>query len=51
MNTLGASCVEGISAIREKHAQWFEQNEVHAESAQGPFMGHEPDKFAVKFDV
>ena len=51
MNTLGANCVEGISAIREKHAQWFEQNEVHAESAQGPFMGHEPDKFAVKFDV
>ena len=43
--------VEGIDAIRAKHAEWFDNNTVHAETAQGPYVGHEADKFAVRFSA
>ena len=46
-----SNCAQGIAAIRSKHAQWYEANEVHAETAVGPYMGHQPNKFAVKFHM
>ncbi len=43
--------VQGIDAIRAKHAAWFDANTVHGEAAEGPYVGHEADKFAVRFNV
>ncbi len=42
---------EGIAAVREKHAFWNDNNEIHGVVAQGPFMGHLADSFVVKFAV
>ncbi|NNL65158.1 MAG: nuclear transport factor 2 family protein [Myxococcales bacterium] len=39
--------MDGIEAIRGKHAWWYDNNEVHATKATGPFCGHREDQFAV----
>ena len=36
----------GIQAIRDKHAWWDENNEVHSTEVNGPFVGR--DQFAVQ---
>ena len=41
---------EGLDAIRAKHEWWFANNEVHATSAEGPFL-FAPDTFSVIFDM
>ena len=41
---------KGIDAIKAKHEWWNGAHEVHATSAQGPFM-HGDDKFSVIFDM
>lgn len=43
--------MEGIAAIRGKHAWWFDNHEVHATQATGPFCGHREDQFVVQFDL
>ncbi len=40
----------GLQAIRDKHAWWFGAHEVHASTAEGPFV-HGNDRFAVIFDM
>ena len=40
----------GLDGIRGKHAWWKENFEVHAASAEGPFL-HGTDRFAVIFEV
>lgn len=37
--------IEGIDAIRAKHAWWFDNNTVHGTTATGPFIGHRDDQF------
>jgi len=39
--------IRGIAQIRGKNQWWFENNEVHEATAQGPYPHN--DKFAVKY--
>lgn len=41
--------MEGIEAIRRKGEWWYENHDVHAMTARGPFVGHRDDQFAVEF--
>lgn len=43
--------LEGLDAVREKNAWWTAHHEVHALRADGPFIGHRPDQFAVRFEL
>lgn len=43
--------MEGIEAVRGKSAWWFDNHEVHATAATGPFCGHRDDQFVVQFDM
>lgn len=43
--------MEGIDAIKGKHAWWYDNHEVHSSVAQGPFCGHRDDQFVVKFEM
>ena len=43
--------IEGIEAIRGKHAWWYENNDVHSTKATGPFCGHRDDQFVVEFEM
>ena len=43
--------MEGIEAIRGKHAWWFDNHEIHSSTARGPFCGHRDDQFAVLFEM
>lgn len=43
--------MEGLEAIAQKNAWWFDNHEVHAMNAQGPFVGLREDQFAVRFDL
>ena len=40
----------GLDAIRGKHDWWFNAHEVHATSAEGPFLFGE-DRFSLIFDM
>ena len=41
---------KGLDAIRAKHDWWYENNEVHSSSAEGPFL-HGDDTFSLIFDM
>ncbi len=43
--------MEGIEAIRGKHAWWYDNHEIHSQNAVGPFCGHRDDQFAVLFEM
>ena len=43
--------LEGIDAIRGKHDWWYDNNEVHSSVAEGPYVGHREDQFAIKFTL
>ena len=43
--------MEGIEAIRGKHAWWYDNHEIHSTRAVGPFCGHRDDQFAVLFEM
>ena len=43
--------LEGIEAIRGKSTWWYDNNEVHAMQATGPYCGHRDDQFVVKFEL
>lgn len=43
--------MEGIDAIRGKAKWWYENHDVHAMDATGPFVGHREDQFVVRFDL
>jgi SnoaL-like domain len=43
--------MEGIEAIRGKNRWWYDNHEIHASSAVGPFCGHRDDQFAAVFDM
>ncbi|MGH0031620.1 MAG: SnoaL-like domain-containing protein [Myxococcota bacterium] len=43
--------MEGIEAIRAKNRWWYDNHEVHATQAEGPFCGHRDDQFAVRFEI
>jgi hypothetical protein len=43
--------MEGIKAIEGKHHWWEENHEIHASTAEGPFVGHRDDQFAVLFSM
>jgi hypothetical protein len=41
--------MEGIDAIRGKHAWWYDNNEVHGTTVEGPYIGNRDDQFVAKF--
>jgi ketosteroid isomerase-like protein len=41
--------LQGIAALRAKSAWWYENHEVHAFSAHGPYVNG--DQFAVRFSL
>jgi hypothetical protein len=43
--------LQGIEAIRGKHDWWYANNEVHSSIAEGPFVGHREDQFALRFTI
>lgn len=46
-----AARIEGIDAVRGKAEWWYANHEVHSLSATGPYLGHAPDEFAVRFQM
>ena len=43
--------MEGIEAVRGKNAWWYDNHEIHAENAIGPFCGQREDEFAAIFEM
>lgn len=43
--------IEGIAAIKGKHDWWYDNNDVHSTSVEGPYVGHREDQFIVKFTM
>ena len=43
--------MEGIQAIKGKHAWWYDNHEIHSTRAIGPFCGARADQFAVLFEM
>ena len=43
--------IQGIDAIKAKHAWWFDNNTVHGTKAVGPFIGHRDDQFVLHFSM
>jgi len=43
--------MEGIEAVRGKATWWYDNHEVHAVRATGPFVGHRDDQFAAEFEL
>lgn len=43
--------MEGLAAVRGKNEWWYGNHELHETTAEGPFVGPDPDRFAVVFDV
>jgi len=43
--------MEGIQAVRGKSVWWYDNHEVHASKAVGPFVGHRDDQFVVEFEI
>ncbi len=43
--------MEGMEAIRGKHAWWFGNHEIHSTTAVGPFVGNRDDQFIVQFSM
>lgn len=41
--------IEGIDAVHGKHDWWYANNTVHGTHAEGPFVGHRDDQFAIRF--
>jgi len=45
------SRMEGIDAVRGKNSWWYDNHEIHASSAVGPFVGPHEDQFSVQFEM
>jgi hypothetical protein len=43
--------MEGIEAIRGKSAWWYDNHEIHAIRATGPYCGFRDDQFVVRFEM
>lgn len=43
--------LEGLQNVRGKSVWWYDNHEVHAATATGPFVGHREDQFVVQFDL
>lgn len=43
--------IEGIDAIKGKHAWWYDNNTVHSTVAVGPFIGNREDQFILHFTM
>lgn len=43
--------IEGLDAVREKSAWWYDNHTVHNLSASGPYLGLAADQFLVRFEM
>jgi hypothetical protein len=43
--------MEGIESVRGKNAWWYDNLEVHASTAAGPYCGHREDQFGAHFEM
>ena len=41
--------LEGMDAVKAKNAWWYDNHEVHALHAEGPYVGLREDQFVVRF--
>jgi ketosteroid isomerase-like protein len=41
--------IEGLPGVKGKHEWWYANHEVHSSTAEGPYVGHREDQFAVRF--
>lgn len=41
--------IDGLEAVKGKEDWWHANHEVHALTAEGPYVGHREDQFAVRF--
>ena len=41
--------IDGVDAVRGKHAWFFGNNEVHSTVAEGPYIGNREDQFVVRY--
>jgi hypothetical protein len=46
-----STTTNGIEGVQAKHAWWDANHEVHVAIAEGPYLGHRPDQFVVKFCI
>ena len=46
----GLQVTETLEQLRQKHAWWSENMEVHSMTVDGPWLQH-PDRFAVRFET
>ncbi len=43
--------IEGLAAVRGKSEWWYDNHDVHAVAASGPYAGHRDDQFVVRFNL
>ena len=43
--------IEGVEAVRQKHAWWNDNHEIHSSVAVGPYAGLRDDQFVVRFNL
>ena len=43
--------MEGVEAVRQKHAWWNDNHEIHSSVATGPYAGFRDDQFVVRFNL
>jgi hypothetical protein len=43
--------MEGIEAVRQKGAWWYENHEIHESRATGPYAGLRDDQFVIRFNL
>lgn len=43
--------MEGLEAVRGKNSWWYDNHEVHASSASGPYCGQREDQFGALFEM
>ena len=41
--------IDGLEGVKGKHEWWYANHEVHSSTADGPYVGHREDQFAVRF--
>jgi len=42
---------EGLAAVQQKGAWWYENHEIHEVTASGPYAGHRDDQVVVRFEL
>ena len=47
----GPARMDGIEAVKQKGAWWYENHEIHESTATGPYAGLRDDQFVIRFNL